>query len=55
MDHAPPPARVTLEQITADREELYCDIPPPPPEETIFISVPPSPIDYSIATEEDVE
>ena len=55
-DHAPPHARVTLERITAEREVLYCTVPPPPPRgETIPLSVPPSPIDDSVPTEEEVK
>ena len=29
VDHAQPPARVTLERITAERVELYSYVPPP--------------------------
>ena len=29
VDHAPPPARVTLKRITAERVELYIYVPPP--------------------------
>ena len=28
VDHAPPPARITLKRITAERKELYCAVPP---------------------------
>ena len=35
VDHTLPPARITLERITAERVELYCNIPPPPPRERI--------------------
>ena len=50
---APPPARVTLERITAERKELYRTV--PPQGDTIPISVPPSPIDDSVPTEEEFE
>ena len=53
VDHVPPPAWVTLKRITAEREELYPAV--PPPRETIPISVPPSQIDDSVPTEEEVE
>ena len=48
--HAPSPAKVTLERITEDREELYRAA--PLPGETI---VPPSPIDDYVPTYEEVE
>ena len=53
--HAPPPARVTLERITLESEELYRTATPPSPGETIPISVPPYPINDSVPTEEEVE
>ena len=53
VDHDPPLARVTLERITAERKELYRTV--PPQGDTIPISVPPSSIDDSIPTEEEVE
>ena len=46
VDHALPPAQVTLERITAEREELYCVV--PPLGETITTSVPISPINNSV-------
>ena len=56
VDHAPPPARITLKRITAERKELYCAVPPPPPSgENIAIYVPPSQIDNSLPIEEEVE
>ena len=51
MDHAPPPNQVTFERITAERKELYCPV--LPLGETVPVSVPPSPIDDSITTEEE--
>ena len=30
LDHAPPPAQITLKQIATDRKELYRSVPPPP-------------------------
>ena len=49
-NHAPPPAQVTLERITAERDELYRAV--PPPGETIPISMPPSPIGDFVPIEE---
>ena len=53
MDHAPLPVWVTLERITAERQELYRAV--PPLGETVPISVPPSQIDDSVTTEEEVK
>ena len=53
MDHALLPAWVTLERITAERKELYSAV--LLTGETIPISVPPSQIDDSVPTEEEVE
>ena len=54
VDHALPPARVALERIAEEREDLYRAV-PHPPGETIPISVPPSQIDDFVPTEEEVE
>ena len=51
--HASPPARITLEKITAEHVELYRAI--PPPGENIPISRNISHIDDSVTTEEEVE
>ena len=53
VDHAPPPARITPERITAERMELYRVV--PPPGENIPTSVPPSQNEDSVPTEEEVE
>ena len=52
VDHALPPARVTLERITAERVELYSYV--PPPGKNIPIYVQPFPVDDSVLTEEEV-
>ena len=49
VDHAPPPARVTLERITAERVKLHSYVPPPGTK--IPISVQPFPVDDSVPTE----
>ena len=53
VDHTPPPAQVTLEQITAERVELYRVV--PPPGENIPTSVTPNHIDDYVPTEQEVE
>ena len=52
LDCAPPPAWVTLEQITAERVELYIYV--PPPGTNILISVQPLPVDDSVHTEDNI-
>ena len=53
VDRAPSPAWVTLEQITAERVELYSYA--PPPGVNTPISVEPLPVDESVPTEEEIE
>ena len=53
MDYALLPAWVTIERITAENEELYRAV--LLTGETIPISVPPSPIDDSVPTEEEFD
>ena len=53
VDRDPPPARVTLERITADRVELNSYV--PPPGTNILISVQPFPVDESVPTEDKIE
>ena len=53
VDHALPPARVKFERITAECKELYSAV--LPPGETIPIFLPPSPINNSVPTYEEVE
>ena len=53
VDRATPPARVTLERITAERVELYSYV--SPPGTNIPISVEPLPVDDLLPTEEDIE
>ena len=43
VDRAPPPTRVTLERITAERVDLYNYV--PPPGENIPVSVDPFTVD----------
>ena len=52
VDHAPPPAQITLERITAERKEIYCAV--PPLGGTIPTSVSLSSIDDSVPTEYEV-
>ena len=49
---APPPAWVALQQITAERAELYIHV--PPPGTNISISVQPFLVDDSVPTEEEI-
>ena len=49
----PPPARATLERITAEQTDLYRRV--PPPGENIPVNVDPTNIDDSVPTEDEVE
>ena len=49
----PPPARDTLERITAERNELYIQV--PSPGENIPVTVEPALIDDSVPTENEIE
>ena len=53
VDRAPPPARVTLKWIMAERLELYSHV--PPPETNIPIFVQPFLVDNSVPTEDEIE
>ena len=53
VDCALPPAWVTLEQITAERVELYSYV--PPPGENIPVSIDPFPVDDSVPMEDEIE
>ena len=53
VDHALPPARVTLDRVTVDRVELYNYV--PPQGKNIPISIQPFPVDDSISTEDEIE
>ena len=53
VDHAPPPARVTLKRITVERVKLYSYI--PSPGTNIPISVQPFPVDDFVPLEEEIE
>ena len=48
----PPPARATLERITAEQTELYRRV--PPPGANIPVNVDPTNIDDSVPTEDEV-
>ena len=48
----PPPARATLERITAERTELYSQV--PSPGENIPVTVEPAFIDDSVPTEDEI-
>ena len=52
VDRAPPPARVTLERITAEQVELYSYV--PPPGDDIPVSIEPFLVNYSVPTEENI-
>ena len=52
-DRAPPPARVTVNQILAEQVELYSYV--PPPGTNIPISVEPFPVDDSVPTEDKIK
>ena len=52
VNRAPPPARVTLERITAERVALYSYI--PPPGKNIPISVKPFPVEDSVPEEDEI-
>ena len=53
VDHALPHSQVTLEQVTADRDDLYHQV--PPPGEIIPVSVEPFLVEYLVPTEEEIE
>ena len=53
VTRGPPPARATLERITANQTELYCRV--PPPGEGILIHVEETSIDDSVPMEDEVE
>ena len=53
VNHALPPARVALKQITEERVELYSYV--PPPGKNIPISVQPFLVDDSVPTEDEIE
>ena len=53
VDHALPPARVTLERITEERMKFSRTL--PPPVENIPISMTPAHVDDSVPMEEEVK
>ena len=53
VDCAPPPARATLERITAERVNLYSYV--PSPGTNIPVTARPVPVDDSVPTEDDIE
>ena len=53
VDHAPPPAWVTLKRITAERVEMYSHLPPPGTNIPIYVE--PFPVDNLVPTEEKIE
>ena len=53
VDRAPPPARATLERITAERVDLYSYV--PSPGENIPVTVRPVPVDDLVPTKEDIQ
>ena len=53
VNRAPPPARATLERITAERVELYSHV--PTPGDNIPVTVNPSDVDDSLPAEDKIE
>ena len=53
FDRAPPPARATLERITAEQADLYSYV--PSPGKNIPISGQPVPVDNSVPTKDEIE
>ena len=53
VDRTPPPTQVTLERITAERVDLYCQV--QPPREKIPISVKPFQVEDLGPTEDEIE
>ena len=53
VNRAPPPARATLERITAERVDLYSYV--PSPGENIPVTVTPVEVDDSVPTEDKIE
>ena len=53
MDRAPPPAQVTLKQVTADRVALYIRI--PPPGDNIPVTIEPFAVEDGVPAEEEIE
>ena len=53
FDRAPPPDQVTLKRITAERVDLYCQV--PPPGENIPVSVQTFQVEDSVPIEDNIE
>ena len=53
VDCAMLPARVTLDQITAERVDFYSYV--PPPGGNILVSVEPLPVDDSVPTKDEID
>ena len=53
VERVPPPARATLERITAERVDLYSYV--PYPGTNIPVTVSPVPVDDSVHTEDDIK
>ena len=53
VDRAPPPARDTLERITAERVDLYSYV--PSPGENILVTVKPVKVGDLVPTEDEIE
>ena len=53
VNRAPPPARATLERITAERFDLYSYV--PSPGENTPVTVKPVKVDDSVPTEDEIE
>ena len=53
VNRSPPPARATLERVTAERVDLYNYV--PSPGENIPVTVAPAEVDDSVHTEDEIE
>ena len=53
VDRAPPPARATLDRITAERVKLYSYV--PSPGTNIPVTFRPVPVDDSVPTEDEIK
>ena len=52
VDRAPPPARVTLERVTAERVDLYSYVPPPGTNISIYVDL--FPVDDLVPTKDNI-
>ena len=55
VDRPPPPARATLKRVTAERTKLYIRVPPPPPGDTIPVTIELFAVEDGVPSEAEVE